>query len=354
MASSGTHVPGVPLLVAMFFLLAITNVATTAGAAADVGAKASIVSTDVLDKSQSKIVKIHGSGGLRGLEAYQSGMLVSGEGHVLTVFSYVLDTDSPIVVLHDGRRFEAILLAADPRREIALLKIDAMELPYFDLAAAVDPPEGTRVLALSNLFDIAAGNEPVSVQQGVISVKTRLDARRGTFDTPYHGPVYVLDAVTNNPGAAGGGLVTLDGRLVGMLGKELQNATNRTWINYAVPAPELREPVERMIEGRSPEKEKSQTAKPAEPLTLADLGLTMVPEVLPRTPPYVDAVHPDSPAARAGIRPDDLITLVDGQLIQSCRVMHDQLGKIERNTAVRVTVTRGGKLVEFTLEAAKP
>ena len=60
------------------------------------------------------------------------------------------------------------------------------------------------MLALSNLFGVATGNEPASVQHGTVSVVTRLDARRGMFETPYHGPVYVLDLVTNNPGAAGG------------------------------------------------------------------------------------------------------------------------------------------------------
>ena len=95
--------------------------------------------------------------------------------------------------------------------------------------------EGTRVMAFSNLFGVAVGDEPVSVQRGTISVITRLEARRGVFETPYRGPVYVLDVTTNNPGAAGGALVTRRGELIGMLGKELRNSLNNTWLNYAVP-----------------------------------------------------------------------------------------------------------------------
>src|SRR5262245_5724233 len=56
---------------------------------------------------QPKIVKIYGAGGVRGLEHYQSGILISGKGHVLTVASYVLDSDEVDVVLDDGRRFTA-------------------------------------------------------------------------------------------------------------------------------------------------------------------------------------------------------------------------------------------------------
>ena len=83
------------------------------------------------------MVKIYGAGGLRDMEAYQSGILISPEGHILTVFSHVLDTDYITAVLADGRKFEAKLLGADPRLEVAVLKIDAAGLPCFDLAKAV-------------------------------------------------------------------------------------------------------------------------------------------------------------------------------------------------------------------------
>ena len=106
------------------------------------------------------------------------------------------------------------------------------------------------MLAFSNLFGVATGNEPASVQKGTISVVTRLEARRGAFETPYHGPVYVLDVTTNNPGAAGGALVTRQGELAGMLGKELRNALNNTWLNYAVPIAELRQSVDEIRAGK--------------------------------------------------------------------------------------------------------
>src|SRR5207302_147534 len=83
-----------------------------------------------------------------------------------------------------------------------------------ELAAGVTAEAGNRVLAFSNLFGVATGDEPSSVQHGIIAVKTRLDARRGTFETPYHGAVYVLDAMTNNPGAAGGALTNVHGELL--------------------------------------------------------------------------------------------------------------------------------------------
>ena len=82
-------------------------------------------------------------------------MLISPEGHILTVFSYVLDTDYITVVLSDGRKFEAKLLGADPHLEIAVLKIGATDLPYFDLPKAATGRMAENVLAFSNLFNVA-------------------------------------------------------------------------------------------------------------------------------------------------------------------------------------------------------
>ena len=118
----------------------------------------------VIDQAQSKIVKIYGAGGFRGMEGYQSGFLISPEGHILTALSYVLDTDHVSVTLGDGRRYDAKMLGGDPRLEIAVLKIEAKQLPCFDLAKAVSLSAGNRVFAVSNLFNVAMGDEPASVQ----------------------------------------------------------------------------------------------------------------------------------------------------------------------------------------------
>jgi serine protease Do len=284
------------------------------------------------------------------MEAYQSGFLISPQGHVLTAWSYVLDTDRVTVTLGDGKRREARLLGADPRLEVAVLKIEGKDLPYFDLAQAATAEAGARVLALSNLFGVAAGSERASVQRGTISVKTRLEARRGVFQTPYDGPVYVLDVVTNNPGAAGGALVTRDGRLLAMLGKELRNSLNNTWLNYALPIEQLRPSVEQIRAGRFvPPAPQPARPKPARPMTPAGLGLVLVPDVMERTPPYVDQVLPGSPAAEAGIRPDDLIVLVGDRLVPSCKLLAQEFQTIDYDDRVRLTVIRDQQAMEFVL-----
>jgi serine protease Do len=306
----------------------------------------------MIDTVQPKIVKIYGAGGVRGLEPYQSGFLISKSGHVLTVWSYVLDTDYITVTLDDGRKFEAKLVSFDPRLEAAVLKIEAQELPHFDLAASVPADAGTRVLALSNLFGVATGDEAASVQHGVIAVKTQLDARRGAFETPYKGAVYVLDAMTNNPGAAGGAVVNQQGELLGMLGKELRNAQNNIWLNYAVPIDQLRESVEAILAGKARPADDQPQARPENAASLAAIGVVLVPDVLERTPPYVDVVRAGSPAEAAGVKPDDLIVYVGEILIHSCKNLVDEVGRLERDSELRLVVMRDQDLVEVVVKPA--
>ena len=322
--------------------------ASTAARAADTSF-ASVVS-----EVQPKVVKIYGAGGVQGLEAYQSGFLISSEGHILTAWSYVLDTDGDgvVVILDDGRRFMAKTVGADPKLEIAVLKIDAKDLPFFKLDDAIAIETGSRVLAFCNLFNVATGNESVSVLHGVVTAKTPLSARRGAFETTYGGTVYVLDAMTNNPGATGGVLTDRRGRIVGILGKELKNSLNNTWLNYAVPIAELDAAVDDILAGKVRPRSASAQAnvkKPKNSLTLKLLGVTLVPDVLAKTPPYVDRVTPGSAAAKAGLKADDLVLYVNERAIASCKVLIDEMTFIDRDDEVRWLVQRGQQLIELTL-----
>jgi serine protease Do len=304
---------------------------------------------------QPKIAKLYGAGGSRGMEAYQSGNLISGKGHVLTVWSYVLDADEVTVVLDDGRRFAAKYVATDPLTEIALLKFDCGDevVPHFDLVAAAKAEPGARVLAFSNLFGVAVGNEPVSMLHGVVSTIAPLEARRGAFATNYRGDVYVVDAAANNPGAAGGALTDSRGRLLGMLGKELRSNTSGTWLNYALPVAEFAPTVDDMLAGRFTPAELSEVDKPANPLSLAELGIVLVPDVVSRTPPYIDRVIPESPAEEAGLRADDLLIMIDTQVVSSCREAGHLIERLEQDATVRIAALRGEQFVELTL-TAKP
>jgi serine protease Do len=138
-----------------------------------------------------------------------------------------------------------------------------------------------------------------------------------------------------------------------MLGKELRSSLTNTWLNYALPAAELRPSVERILAGEPPAAPPAPLA-PQDALDLATLGLVLLPEVLDRTPPYVDAVLPGTPAAQAGLRPDDLLVFVGDKLVPSIRAVRAELANLERGAPVRFTVSRGAELLEITLQPAAP
>jgi S1-C subfamily serine protease len=309
--------------------------------------------TTVARQVQPKVVKIYGAGGAHGLEHYQSGILISAKGHVLTVSSYVLDADDVSVVLDDGRHFTAQQVAVDPLTEIAVLKFDPGhdDVPHFDLSAAVTAEPGARVLAFSNLFGIAAGDEPVSILHGVLSAVAPLDARRGAFATNFHGNVYVVDASANNPGAAGGALTDSHGRLLGMLGKELKSNLTDTWLNYALPVAAFAPTVEDILAGRFTEPKLKEVDRPANPLSFAALGIVLVPDVVTRTPPYIDRIVPNSAAAAAGLRPDDLVVTIDSQVASSCRQAAHVIERSEHDATIHLAVLRGEQFLEVTLKA---
>jgi S1-C subfamily serine protease len=321
--------------------------------------------TAVAEQVNKKMVKVFGAGGFKGLPSYGTGILVSPEGHILTVNNHILSTADLRVHLYDGRVYHNCkVLFQEPELDIALLKIDAKIelLPYFDFAAEAKKPQATPgdwVLAFSNCFQIATRDEPMSVQKGVIAALTDLRGRRGVFDAPYAGEAYFIDIVANNPGAAGGIITNRKGDLLGILGRELKNSLTDTWINYAVPihakvdivrdekktTVDMALFVKEGMEGKYREGKKLKREKSG-----AYHGIVLVHNAVSATPAFIEEVLPDSPAAKAGLRPDDLIVYIDGELVSTIKVFKEIMGQVPVGEKVRLEVQRGNRLQTVMLE----
>lgn len=305
---------------------------------------------DAISAVQPKVVKIFGAGGLKNLANYGSGMIVSPDGHIVTVWNHLLDSDVVSVVLSDGRRFYGRVTGTDSKKDVAVLKIDAENLPFFNINQTSQVGPGAAILAFSNVFKVATGDEPVTVLQGVVSAKTELAARRGRYRVPYDGDVYLVDAVTNNPGAAGGALTTIDGRLLGMLGRELKG-NNNTWLNYAIPMSELKQSIEDIIAGRFSRKNDLLAANNSSKERIyksSDFGFFVVPDVVARTPAYIDSVVEATKAEELGLLPDDLIVFANGELIHSVKVFNEVLGQLIAGDDLQLIVRRGDNLITVT------
>lgn len=304
----------------------------------------------VAAQSERNVVKLYGAGGMAGLDAYQTGCFVSADGHILTVWSTVLDVEEIIAVSSDGNRRIAKVVGVDPNLEIAVLKTEETVDAFFAIA---EPPKlgvGQRILAVSNLYGIATGSEMSSVQKGVVMANTELKARRGSFDSVYRGEVIIIDAMTNNPGAAGGALTDLNGNLAGMLGKELRDSQSNTWLNYAIPLATLKPSIEKIIGGESILRNEGR-AKADRPASLRNLGVILIPNVLPKTPAFVDLIQPGSVAQKAGLKNDDLILFLNSTRIVSQQNLLEELSYIDRADEITLLVQRKNQLQEIRLNA---
>jgi S1-C subfamily serine protease len=304
---------------------------------------------------QPKLVKIFGAGGPKGLESYQSGFFVSEAGHIVTSWSTVLDVSALRVVLYDGSKEDAEVIGMDPQTEIAVLKTKAAATDFFridrDDPTLNAPRIGTRVFGLSNLFKIATGDEDFSIQRGVVMAVAPLSATRGRLKTLYQGRVLVLDVMTNNPGATGGAVVDSQGNLLGMLGKELRDDQTNIWLNYAVPLDVISASVRRILEGKTTLQSTVNSAKQVEnPHRISSLGLMLIPDVLPKTPPFVDQVLADSLADRAGIEANDLVLLVNDQRVDSRRSFEELLSTLHQADSFSLLVQRGQELVRLEVK----
>ncbi|MCL2005581.1 MAG: trypsin-like peptidase domain-containing protein [Planctomycetaceae bacterium] len=322
--------------------------------------QATRLTNPVIDNALQRVVKIYGAAAA-GIHGYQSGIIISPDGYILTALTSALQANPIVIVLDNGRRFDARLVGADPVIEIALLKISGADLPYFEMHEPGNVHTekvhiGQPIFAISNPFNIAQGNERATVQRGAVAALTQLSARRGVFETPYKGDIIVVDVTTNNPGACGGALLCADsGKFFGMLGKELRNNENHSWLNFAIPAYVLEGAVEAMQRDGGISLFTEQTVREREMIPedtiriFQDWGILFITSVSRRTPPFVDSVRSGSEAAALGILPDDLIVMVNGQITPSLLAVEHRIHQISADEPITLTLERDAVLRDVVL-----
>ena len=311
----------------------------------------------VVETNQQAVVKLFGAG-VGTLDSYGSGVLVSAEGHVVTVWNHLVNTGFLTAVVADGRRFTVTVTGTSLEHDLAVLKLNCNEKDQFnfvDLAAQPDVVFGQSVLAFSNVFHVATGNEPVSVVHGIIACEAIVDAGLGRWQFPVKSPVYVLDAITNNSGAAGGLLADINGQPLGLLGREIRHRETDMWVNYAVPWKTLQPAISAIIAGQKLQTTESDETSPrlSERRLTAAYGLTLMPGVLQKTPAYIDKVVPDSIAATAGFKRGDLVVLLNDDIVQSVEDLQQLLAGFRARQKISFTINRGGSLQTLSLRTPR-
>jgi S1-C subfamily serine protease len=316
---------------------------------APVAAEERDVVREVAERSFPSVVKLHGASGFARLPSYGTAVLVHPDGIALTARSVMLETESLRAVLHDGTRRKARIVARDDEREMVAIRIEGPgPFPHLKPIEPGEARVGQWVLSIGNAFRLADGDERPSVNLGLLAAVTRLDLRLGLSDrTVYRGRVYLTDANVN-PGSAGGAMVGLDGRLLGVLGRVLESRATRTLVSHAIPIEDLAPLIDRAVKGEPHEARREERPPGRHGIRPFRFGLHRSP------PAYVDRVDGGSPAAKAGLRKNDLILRVGEVTVPTIRAFLREMKRFHAGDEVVLTVKRGTTVLKLKLVLDAP
>jgi serine protease Do len=261
------------------------------------------------------------------VENLGSGVLIDAAGHVLTNEHVVARATRIKVSLADGREFDATLLGADPNNDIAVLSVDAPEkLPWIKPGTSSDLMVGEPVIAIGNPFGLSH-----TVTTGVISA---LERSIRAEDRVYHG--FIQTDASINPGNSGGPLLNAEGKLIGINTAVYNGAQG---IGFAIPIDAARRIVAELIEhGEVSPVWLGLEFQDLTPELRSALGL---PAGLHGA--LVNRIRDPSPASRSGVAQGDILTKVDGQVIDSARDFFERLGSVTDGQQLALTLYRDGK-----------
>lgn len=259
-----------------------------------------------------------------------SGVIVDASGLIVTNNHVIEGADEVKVSLADKREFEASLVLKDPRTDLAILRIqDGRErFPVLDFADSDALQVGDVVLAIGNPFGVGQ-----TVTHGIVSALARTQV--GVSDYQF----FIQTDAAINPGNSGGALVDLTGKLVGINTAIFSRSGGSQGVGFAIPANMVRVVVASAKTGGKAVARPWLGAKlQAVTADIADsMGLKRPSGAL------VANVAPNSPAARAGIKPGDLIVSVDGQAIEDPNAFDYRFATKPLGGNARLGVVRAGR-----------
>ena len=296
-----------------------------------------------VDVAQPKMVKVYGASAGR-VEGYATGIAVSEDGKILTTQGVFLDGNQVKVVTADGVSHNASILKRDREHQLALLQIAAKTPDYFSIQSEEVGTKGDFVVAVCNAFKVADKQEPLSATLGVISLRTSIEARLNERDVAYRGDLVLIDQITSNPGAAGGAVVTIEGQMVGLIGKIINSSETNTRLNYAIPNSVIHDFI-------FSDPAKAETAKVV--YEKVDLGIKLFAHGGRNSPAYIDRVKRGGPAHKAKLRSDDLLISVAGEKIGNVKDYEATLKTLRAEEEAIVVVKRGTELLRVTVVPKK-
>lgn len=267
--------------------------------------------------------------------SFGSGVIISEDGYIVTNNHVVDDSDEIQVVLNDKRTFVAKLVGKDPSTDLALLKVDATNLPFVNMGNSDNLKVGEWVLAVGNPFNLTS-----TVTAGIVSAKARdINILR---DQKYPIESYIQTDAAVNQGNSGGALVNMFGELVGINSAILSPSGAYSGYSFAIPINLVKKvvadfikygEVQRAVLGVEINDVTSELAR--------KYNLDKIEGI------YIANVRENGAAKEAGIKSGDVITEINKVQVNSTAELTEQIGKYRPGELIYVTIKRDNKKKQF-------
>ncbi len=258
-----------------------------------------------------------------------SGFIISSDGYIVTNNHVVEGADSVLVRLSDRREFDAEIIGTDPRSDLALLRIDARDLPTLTLAKAGELEVGEWVLAIGSPFGL-----DFSVSAGIVSAMGRsLPTENNENYVPF-----IQTDVAINPGNSGGPLFNLAGEVVGVNSQIFTRSGGSIGLSFAIPVSVVRNVVAQLKDGgRVTRGWLGVTIQNIDKNLAESFGLDRPQGAL------ISQLAPGGPAQKSGLKAGDVIIEFDGKSVQDSAHLPHIVGLMEPGTSVPVRIIRDRK-----------
>ena len=266
-----------------------------------------------------------------------SGVIVSANGYILTNHHVVEAADQIEVAFADGKSVSARVVGSDPETDLAVLKVDLQNLPAITFGRPDQAKVGDVVLAIGNPFGVGQ-----TVTMGIISALERSHLGINTFEN------FIQTDAAINPGNSGGALVDVAGNLVGINSAIFSRTGGSLGIGFAIPANLAKQVMEQIIQhgnvvrGWIGVEVQDITPELAESFKLPTTNGALIAGVLR-----------DGPAARAGIKPGDILVQIDGKPVEDTSSMLNLISALAPNSNATIRVLRNQKALDLQVTVGK-
>ena len=266
-----------------------------------------------------------------------SGVIVSANGYILTNHHVVEAADQIEVAFADGKSVSARVVGSDPETDLAVLKVELQNLPAITFGQVDQAKVGDVVLAIGNPFGVGQ-----TVTMGIVSALERSHLGINTFEN------FIQTDAAINPGNSGGALVDVSGNLVGINSAIFSRTGGSLGIGFAIPGNLAKQVMEQIIQhgnvvrGWIGVEVQDITPELAESFKLPTTNGALIAGVLQ-----------NGPAARAGMKPGDILTQIGGKPVEDTSSMLNLISALQPNTTATIRVLRNQKEIDLQVTVGK-